>query len=179
MEELREQAARGEIILGYVDETGFSSTPDNRYAWTKIGDVHAVDAIRLKRVNVMGCLLSTGKLVTSCLQESVKSTWFYAYLTGIAQQVKQMYNLPLVLIADNASIHRSKKMADYRELLKTNFSTNLYFIPAYSPELNRIEMVWKQMKYYWRDFQVMTADKIEQWVEKVSNQFGKEYMFTF
>ncbi|MDP1316706.1 transposase, partial [Acinetobacter lwoffii] len=24
-----------------------------------------------------------------------------------------------------------------------------------------------------------TADKIEQWVEKVSNQFGKEYMFTF
>ena len=80
IEELREQAARGEIILGYVDETGFSSTPDNRYAWTKIGDVHAVDAIRLKRVNVMGCLLSTGKLVTSCLQESVTSTWFYAYL---------------------------------------------------------------------------------------------------
>ncbi|RVT45927.1 transposase, partial [Acinetobacter indicus] len=27
--------------------------------------------------------------------------------------------------------------------------------------------------------QVMTADKIEQWVEKVSNLFGKEYMFTF
>ncbi|MEQ0924619.1 transposase, partial [Acinetobacter schindleri] len=25
----------------------------------------------------------------------------------------------------------------------------------------------------------MTADKIEQWVERVSNQFGKEYMFTF
>ncbi|WP_180183535.1 transposase, partial [Acinetobacter sp. YH01020] len=60
-----------------------------------------------------------------------------------------------------------------------NFSTNLYFIPAYSPELNRIEMVWKQMKYYWRDFQVMAADKIERWVEKVSNLFGKEYMFTF
>ena len=46
----------------------------------------------------MGCLLSTGKLVTSCLQESVTSTWFYAYLTGIAQQVKQMYNLPLVVM---------------------------------------------------------------------------------
>ena len=73
----------------------------------------------------MGCLLSTGKLVTS--------TWFYAYLIGIAQQVKQTYNISLVLIVDNASIHRSKKMADYRELLKTKFSTNLYFIPAYSP----------------------------------------------
>ena len=51
-----------------MDETGFSATPDNRYAWTKIGDVHAVDAVRLKRVNVMGCLLSTGHLITSCLQ---------------------------------------------------------------------------------------------------------------
>ena len=50
IEALREQAARGEIVLGYVDETGFSATPDNRYAWTKIGDVHAVDAVRLKRV---------------------------------------------------------------------------------------------------------------------------------
>ena len=54
LSKLREQAERGEIILGYVDETGFSSTPDNRYAWTKIGDVHAVDAIRLKRVIVTG-----------------------------------------------------------------------------------------------------------------------------
>lgn len=40
-------------------------------------------------------------------------------------------------------------------------------------------MVWKQMKYCWRDFKVMAADKIEQSVERVSNQFGKEYIFTF
>ncbi|MEK5782100.1 hypothetical protein VXE43_19405, partial [Acinetobacter baumannii] len=85
-----------------------------------MGDVHAVDAIRLKRVNVMGCLLSTGKLVTSCLQESVTSTWFYAYLTGIAQQVKQTYNLPLVLIVNNASIPRSNKIEDNISLLNTH-----------------------------------------------------------
>lgn len=59
IELLREQASRGEIVLGYVDETGFSASPDNRYAWTK-----QVDAVRSKRVNVMGCLLSTGQLIT-------------------------------------------------------------------------------------------------------------------
>ena len=103
--------------MGYVDETGFSATPDNRYAWTKIGDVHAVDAVRLKRVNVMGCLLSTGHLITSCLQESVNSRWFYTYLMGVAAQVKRSYQVPLVLIVDNASIHRSKQMVDWRKLL--------------------------------------------------------------
>ena len=88
IELLREQASRGEIVLGYVDETGFSASPDNRYAWTKQGETHQVDAVRSKRVNVMGCLLSTGQLITSCLHESVTSNWFYAYLTGVAQRVK-------------------------------------------------------------------------------------------
>ena len=39
----------------------------------------------------MGCLLSTGHLITSCLQESVNSRWFYAYLMGVAAQVKRSY----------------------------------------------------------------------------------------
>ena len=112
----------------------------------------------------MGCLLSTGQLITSCLKESVTSTWFYAYLLGVAQRVKQAHNIPLILIVDNASIHRSKKMVAFREMLKSDYSTSLYFIPAYSPKLNRIEMVWKQMKYRWRDFKVMSGEKIKDWV---------------
>lgn len=127
----------------------------------------------------MGCLLSTGQLITSCLEESVTSSWFYAYLLGVAQRVKEAHDIPLVLILDNASIHHSKKMEAFRELLETEYSTSLYFIPAYSPELNRIEMVWKQMKYHWRDFQVMSAEQIKDWVYDVSIQFGVKYMFTF
>jgi len=141
--------------------------------------VHAVDAVRLKRINVIGCLLSTGRLITSCLQESVNSRWFYAYLTGIAEQVKRTDQVPLVLIVDNASIHRSNQMEGWRKLLAEEYSTTLYFLPAYSPELNRIEMVWKQMKYHWREFKVMTAEQIEAWVGEVSKGFGSKYIFTF
>jgi transposase len=28
----------------------------------------------------------------------------------------------------------------------------LYYLPPYSPELNRIEILWKQAKYFWRRF---------------------------
>ena len=45
----------------------------------------------------MGCLLSKGQLITSCLQESVTSEWFYAYLTGVAERIKHTYGIPLVL----------------------------------------------------------------------------------
>lgn len=176
---LRDQAARNEIILGYVDESGFSATPNNRYAWATKGSVHCVNAVRHKRVNVMGCLLSTGQFVTSSLHESVNSQLFYAYLTGIAKHIRKVYGIPLVLIVDNASIHRSKKMESWRKLLAEEYSTSLYFLPAYSPELNRIEIVWKQMKYHWRDFKVMTSEQIAEWVSHVSAKFGSKYKFSF
>ena len=116
--QLRQQAAQGEIILGYVDETGICSTPDNRYAWTIKGQVHQVTAIRSKRVNIIGALLSTGHFVTACLQESVTGEYFYAYVMGVAKQIKEKYNIPLTLIVDNASIHKSKKMQAWRDLLE-------------------------------------------------------------
>ncbi len=75
----------------------------------------------------MGSLLSTGHLITSCLQESINSRWFYAYLMGVAAQVKRSYQVPLVLIVDNASIHRSKQMVDWRKLLVQEYSTTLSF----------------------------------------------------
>ena len=105
---------------------------------TQHNKVHSITAIRSKRINVMGCLLSIGQLITSCLKESVTSTWFYAYLLGVAQRVRQAHNIPLILIVDNASIHRHKKMMAFLEMVKSDYSTNLYFIPAYSPKLNRI-----------------------------------------
>ena len=103
--------------MGYVDETGICSTPDNRYAWTIKGQVHQVTAIRSKRVNIIGALLSTGHFVTACLQESVTGEYFYAYVMGVAKQIKEKYNIPLTLIVDNASIHKSKKMQAWRDLL--------------------------------------------------------------
>lgn len=42
------------LLLTYVGKTGFYATPDNRYAWVKQGEVNAVEAVRLKYVNVMG-----------------------------------------------------------------------------------------------------------------------------
>lgn len=67
----------------------FLATPDNRYAWTRQEEVHQVDADRLKCVNMMGCLILTGQFIMRCLHESETSSWFYAYLTAVAKQIKQ------------------------------------------------------------------------------------------
>ena len=51
--------------------------------------------------------------------------------------------------------------------------------PYWSLRNNLVVMMSQPIYDKTHQYLVMTADKIEQWVERVSNQFGKEYMFTF
>jgi hypothetical protein len=53
--------------LAYVDEAGFAPQPPNRSAWTKRGEVHAITAKRAQRMNVIGALLSSGRLLLTQL----------------------------------------------------------------------------------------------------------------
>lgn len=55
--------------------------------------------------------------------------------------------VPRVVVLDNAGIHTSKVMKAARPGL-ARLGIYLYYLPAYSPELNRIEPVFKQVKHH-------------------------------
>lgn len=55
--------------------------------------------------------------------------------------------VPRVVVLDNAGIHTSKVMKAARPAL-AKLGIYLYYLPAYSPELNRIEPVFKQVKHH-------------------------------
>jgi transposase len=54
---------------------------------------------------------------------------------------------PVVVVLDNASIHVSKVFKGQRRALAP-LGIYLYYLPAYSPELNEIESVFKQVKHH-------------------------------
>lgn len=58
--------------------------------------------------------------------------WFFGFLMALATRVEK----PLVVILDNASIHTAKSLQPYWELLEEK-GLQFYFLPPYSPELNR------------------------------------------
>ena len=171
---LLEQAKNGEIELAYVDEAGFMPQPPNRSAWTLRGETHCVTAKRGKRLNLIGAMLSSGKLVLAKLWRSVTGLYFFAFLMAMIERIRK----PLVVILDNASIHTSKKLKPYWDLLEEKGMT-FYFLPPYSPELNRIEILWRKMKYEWLPFKQMEPDELEQEIHKIHEGFGKEYSLTF
>ena len=55
--------------------------------------------------------------------------------------------LPRVVVLDNAGLHTSKVVKAARPAL-AKLGIYLYYLPAYSPELNAIEPVFRQVKYH-------------------------------
>ena len=53
---------------------------------------------------------------------------------------------PRVVVLDNAGLHTSKVIRQARRALSAA-GIYLYFLPPYSPELNEIEPVFRQVKY--------------------------------
>ena len=174
IEDLIQQAQAGEIELAYVDEAGFAPQPPNRSAWSKVGETHAVVSKRSQRLNVIGALLSSGRLMMAKLWHSVTGLWCFGFLMALIERVKK----PMVVILDNASIHTAKALEPYWELLKEK-GMRYYFLPPYSSELNRIEILWKKMKYEWLPFKSFTPTELEQAIDKVGAGFGSECQLTF
>jgi len=171
---MRAQAENGEIIVAYVDETGFALAHPNRSAWTPVGKCHKIDANRGKRLNVIGAMLSTGDLYSVATWQTTNSLLFTDFLDLLLKFVGK----PLTVILDNASFHKAKAVQPMvKELAQKGLT--LYFLPPYSPELNRIEKFWHKMKYELMEFKTRTAKTLEEDVRKILDGFGSDYGMTF
>ena len=63
----------------------------------------------------------------------------------------QRINKPTYLFIDNAPIHKSAEFLSHLERWKEK-GLFVEFLPAYSPELNIIEILWRKIKYEWLPF---------------------------
>ena len=107
-------ADRGEIDIAYCDEAGFTPAHPNRSAWTPVGQCHTSDALRGKRLNVVGALLSSGELFTVKLWETMTALLFAGLLGLLLEHVGK----PLVVILDNASVHKAKAIQPLLKVLE-------------------------------------------------------------
>ena len=56
----------------------------------------------------------------------------------------------------------------------------MLFLPPYSPELNRIELLWHRCEHYWvRPGDYQTDQTLLERIEYVLNKVGSDYTITF
>ena len=151
MQNIRQAALDGEVELLYVDETGMSCQPNVQRGWSPRGKPHCTDASSSnRRVNVLGALDWGRKKLHYHLHEGRTCRSHYTQFLDTLARSSDPEKWTFAVM-DNASIHHnldSQTLEDWVLLYKF---VPLY-LPAYSPELNPIEMVWKLAKYHWRLF---------------------------
>lgn len=146
----------------------------NRSAWTPRGEQHLIDAPRGKRLNVMAALLSSGKVEYAHYWCSSTAELFLGFVADLAQKVSK----PLVIVLDNASIHRAGAIQGALEMLKQQ-GVKFEFLSPYSPELNRIEVMWRLMKHRWLAAKRRTEEELVRAVEHVFEHFGSRFRMEF
>lgn len=176
LELLKEQAVRGDIDLFYFDGTGFNLNPNVPYCWTEKGKTTTLPALRSKGYTVLGLLnINNNHFQGNLYEGAANSECVIQTLDELANNIDKKS----IVILDNASIHKSKmvtqKAAEWRKK-----GMWLQFIPAYSPELNLIEILWKMMKHFWLEPKHYSSmEVLKNAIIQILQQYGKSYHISF
>ena len=173
----KELKEKGETDVVYFDGAGFSLTPCVSYAWQPAGRDNTIEIPSAcgKGINILSFLSAGNELTSYLFDKTINSSAVSACFDDFAGRITK----PVAVILDNASMHTGRefygKIEGWQE--KGLFP---YFIPAYSPELNLIEILWKKMKYEWIPFSAYeNTEKLKNAIETILIEYGSKYIIDF
>jgi hypothetical protein len=126
-----------------------------------------------KNINVSGFLSSDGKkLFPYMTTDTLDSDMAIAIFDDFASKIEKKS----FVILDNAPIHTSNvfkgKLQEWR-----NLGLHLLYLPPYSPHLNKIELLWKQMKEHWLSISAYTSfETLFANIEEILIHYGTNFM---
>ena len=178
LQQLQAWEDEGEIDLYYFDESGFSQKTNLPYAWSRRGVPLTQTAFsHSKRLNVLGFLSRHHDPYFQTTTGKVDAATVIAAFNGFA--ARKPPDRLTVVILDNASMHTSKKfLRETKQWLDQNIWP--VHLPAYSPELNLIEILWKKMKYEWLPIDARSSfAHLTYCVEEMLSKIGQKYKIIF
>jgi DDE superfamily endonuclease len=144
----------------FLDESGFAPTLPTTYTWARLKARARVpyEAPQRRRVNVLGAWAPLGSRPRFAYTSRTGKLDSAAFLAFVWREVGGMPT-PLgevpagfrrarrcVIVLDNYSVHRSRAVTDALPGLAAA-GIELFYLPAYSPELNLIEGLWRHVKH--------------------------------
>ena len=175
LSELNTYADDGIIDLHYFDESGFSLTPVVPYAWQPKGSTIEVPAARSAQLNVLGFINTKCDFTSFVVNGTVDSDAVIACFDSFCETISK----PTWIVVDNAPTHTATKFKNKRETWEQK-GLYIYYLPAYSPELNIIEIVWRFIKYQWMPFSAYLSSKnLANSLDEILKNLGAKYRITF
>ncbi len=123
----------------FEDECHFYQQTGKCRAWTppEEKDPFYLQVPGRYSVSVYGAVDPRSGTLYTMLAEKFNADTVKNFLTMLMEQVKE----PFYIVLDNSKPHRSNEIKEWASQFKDKI--RLLFLPPYSPQLNKIERVWK------------------------------------
>jgi transposase len=166
---LRRAKARKALLL-FGDEASFPQWGTLTYTWARRGQQPKVKTCgKRKGYKVFGLIdYFTGHFFYQGQDGRLNSAAYIAFLTRVLAHTTQ----PIILIQDGAKYHTSAETKAF--FAQRTARLQVVQLPAYSPDYNPIEKLWKKIKqqdthlHYFPTFEALT-EKVEQALLKFTN----------
>jgi transposase len=140
----RARAAGGTVY--FIDEAGVRSDYHPGTTWAPVGQTPTVAATGARfGLNMISAISAQGALRFSVLTGTFTAAGFIAFLKRLLHDAEHNGSDPVFCIVDNHPAHRAKAVD--RFVASTDGALRLHRLPAYSPQLNPDEWVWKNVKH--------------------------------
>lgn len=165
----------GGIELFYGDETGVGEVGYVPYGWQSKGENIAIKAQRGRQLNCFGILSRTNKLLFKITEQRIDADFIIDFFENMSFNIRKL----TVVILDNARIHTCRKVRQQVSYWQQR-GLYIFYLPPYSPHLNIIERMWKELKARWLKPQDYNSfDELNYAVIQNLNQVGKELKINF
>jgi hypothetical protein len=147
---LTAQAEAGDIVLLFGDESDALTHPYLAHAWAKkAADLRIPAPGQAAKVAMLGLLEGAARDLIVRTSRSKRSAHFIALLDQVDRQYgprSGRATKPIVLVLDNGPIHTSK--ATRAALAERAAWLTVEWLPKYTPGLNDIEELWRDLKQH-------------------------------
>jgi transposase len=140
---LRRQARAVGADIYFGDEAGVRSDHHAGTTWGVKGQTPVVRTTgQRSSVNMISAVSARGHMRFMLAKGRVNGAVFVEFLKRLMHNAAH----PIFLILDGASYHHGQLVKDY--VARCRGKLRLFFLPAYSPQLNPDEQVWNHVKHH-------------------------------
>lgn len=138
---IRKQAKRERAEIHWADEMGLRSDHAVGRSYGRRGQKPVIPGAGVRfGCHMISAITNRGRLNFMVFKRRFQADVFLRFLKRLARQARRK----VFLIVDRHPVHRSQKVEDW--LGRNAFRLRLFFLPAYSPELNPDELLNQDVK---------------------------------